>query len=135
MGHNGGPPLEDAVPGFFGRLVGRILGPIGILLGSTGPTAPSSMDEAHNFPSDPSQLGHIFRDAPGHFTEDTPGNRAAIQLTISPANYSHIDQFGNAIYGQTNANGTQTWAQVRGGTIQNAGINQTPQNLMQRFPQ
>jgi RHS repeat-associated protein len=46
IGHNGGPPLEDALPGFFGRLVGRIFGPIGILLGSTSPTAPPSMDEA-----------------------------------------------------------------------------------------
>jgi RHS repeat-associated protein len=46
IGHNGGPPLEDALPGFFGRLVGRIFGPIGILLGSTSSTAPPSMDEA-----------------------------------------------------------------------------------------
>jgi hypothetical protein len=134
MGHNGGPPLEDALPGFFGRLVGWIFGPIVELLASTTPTAPRSVDEAHNFPNDPSQLGHIFRDAPGHFSEDTPENRAAIQSTINPASYSPTDQFGNAIYGQTNSNGTQTWAQVRGGTIQNAGTNPTPQNLQQRFP-
>jgi len=87
-----------------------------------------------SFPTNPSQLQHIFRDAPGHYAEDTPENRAQIQMAINQADFSHVDQFGNSIYGGLNSNGTQTWVSVQGGTIQNAGVNPTPQDLTQRFP-
>lgn len=83
----------------------------------------------HNacFPTEDSQLQHIFRDAPGHFANDTPANRGLITGTLSdPANYVGTDAYGNEIYTQPLPDGRQVWVQIRGDVIQNAGINDVP---------
>jgi hypothetical protein len=93
------------------------------------PNAPSTVAR---FPDKPSQLSHIFRDAPGHYRVDSPAARAEINRALGP--YSHTDNFGNKIYSSINPGVTQTWVQVRNGVIQNAGVNPAPMNMTKKFP-
>jgi hypothetical protein len=70
---------------------------------------------------------HIFRDAEGHFREDTPVNRRVLlDVAGHSANLIGTDRFGNSWFAETRADGTQVWAQVRENTIVNGGINRTP---------
>lgn len=79
------------------------------------------------FPTDTSQTQHIFRNAPGHFTNDTPANRQLIMATASDSNnLVGTDRFGNDWYTSTLSDGSQVWVSVRGNMIQNAGINDVP---------
>jgi filamentous hemagglutinin len=76
---------------------------------------------------DESRLGHIFREAQGHFREDNAVNRQTlIDVANRPANLLGTDHFGNAWFAETRADGTQIWAQVRDGKITNGGLNLTP---------
>ncbi len=78
------------------------------------------------FPANVAQIRHIFRNAPGHVA-DTPTNRA---LLLEVANDASIllgpDAHGNQWFARLNANGSQTWVQVRNNLIINGGVNQTP---------
>jgi len=74
--------------------------------------------------SQASQLGHIFRDAPGHFANDTITNRALIMDTITRSNYMMTDKFGNQVFSRILDDGTEVWAYVRNGIIWDAGLNQ-----------
>jgi RHS repeat-associated protein len=74
-----------------------------------------------SFPTQSSQLEHIFRDATGHLAEDTLANRNLIINTISWDNYIMTDKFGNQVFARTLDDGTEVWALVRNGIIQNAG--------------
>ncbi|MGH7039472.1 MAG: hypothetical protein ACREE4_19240 [Stellaceae bacterium] len=79
---------------------------------------------------DETRIGHIFRDAEGHFAEDTALNRQALLDTANrPGNLVGADRFGNAWFAETRADGSQIWAQVRGGKITNGGINPRPRNF------
>ncbi|MBL0887600.1 polymorphic toxin-type HINT domain-containing protein [Myceligenerans indicum] len=73
---------------------------------------------------------HIFRDARGHLAEDTPENRALIQSAIDPANLRHSVTLkdGSTLekYFRKLEDGTQAWAEVRGGVITNGGLNIVP---------
>jgi RHS repeat-associated protein len=73
--------------------------------------------------------GHIFRSAKngGHFTVDTPANRAALLKTIDPQYFKNytITKAGSEIstYARMTPNG-QIWVEVREGMeITNGGIN------------
>jgi hypothetical protein len=79
-----------------------------------------------SFPDNPSQLGHIFRNAPGHLTEDTVENRNLILETVSKIYYIMTDKFGNELYSRLLADGTEVWVLVRNGIIQNGGVNVIP---------
>ncbi len=75
-----------------------------------------------------SNLDHIFRDARGHFPEDTPANRREILDAVKPENLSHARQLPGSggtqqVYYQMRPDGTQVWVQVRNGEITNAGLN------------
>ena len=73
------------------------------------------------------QLEHMFRDSSGHFRHNTDINRALITNTANNRNnFMGTDSFGNQVFGQIQADGTQVWAKVRDGVITQAGINQTP---------
>jgi hypothetical protein len=73
------------------------------------------------------QAGHIFRDAPGHLADDTAANRELLQQTAgNPDNYVGTDSNGVATYRQNLPNGTQVWAEVKGGQITNGGVNDVP---------
>ena len=68
-------------------------------------------------PTDPSRTGHIIDDTkPGHLP-DTPENRALIEGTVTEENYLGSDRFGNDWYAETQPDGRQTWASVRGNEI------------------
>ena len=87
----------------------------------------SEVSEARNsLPPDDSQLKHMFRDDDGHLP-DTPGNRELIQeLANDESCLLGTDQWGNEWYARVNEDGTQTWASVQNGTIQNCGENDAP---------
>jgi len=88
--------------------------------------ADGAAENVARFPEGPSQLNHIFREAPGHVA-DTPANRVLIQGVADDAAATlGTDKFGNVWAARTLGDGTQVWVQTRNGVIQNAGINQTP---------
>ena len=76
---------------------------------------------------DEERAGHIFREADGHFGEDTVANRQVlIDAATQPENFLGVDRFGNGWFVEMRADGTQIWAQVRDGKITNGGVNMTP---------
>src|SRR5260370_523932 len=78
------------------------------------------------FPTDPSKVGHIFRNAPGHLADDTPANRQLITDTATGSNEVGTDKYGKVWYAQTLSNGQQVWVAARNNIITNAGVNDTP---------
>ena len=78
---------------------------------------------------DETRVGHIFRDAKGHFREDTDANRRLlIQAASRRENFVGTDRAGSDWYAENLADGTQIWVRVRGGKIVNGGINQSPRD-------
>jgi hypothetical protein len=69
---------------------------------------------------------HIFRQAEGHFTKDTPEARKIIEdIVADKNNYDGLDKYGTRWYSKT-SDGKQVWAGVRDGKIRYAGINKVP---------
>jgi hypothetical protein len=97
-----------------------------------GSVAKDAAGAAHpSAPSFRSDTSHIFRQARGHFAQDTPANRAVIQGAIKPQNLRSTVTLpdGSTLekYFVTLPGGRQAWAEVRNGNeITNGGINQTP---------
>jgi hypothetical protein len=84
---------------------------------------------------DETKVGHIFRQAPGHFAEDTSNNRQAmINVANRPSNLIGSDRFGNEWYAETQPGGGQIWVQLRGRAIVNGGINPTPRAFKLALP-
>ena len=78
---------------------------------------------------DETKLGHIFRDAEGHFREDTDANRRLlIEVASRRENFLGTDRAGNDWYAENRSGGTQIWVRVRGDKIVNGGINETPRD-------
>jgi RHS repeat-associated protein len=78
------------------------------------------------FPENPGQVQHIFRNEPGHIP-DTPSNRMLLQdVANDPSSVLGPDKFGNTWAARINADGSQTWVQYRGNTIINGGVNNPP---------
>jgi RHS repeat-associated protein len=72
-------------------------------------------------------VGHMFREAPGHLAEDTAENRQLLQETANnPANYVSMDPEGVATYRQILPDGRQAWAEVYNGQVTNGGVNDVP---------
>lgn len=81
------------------------------------------------FPTNESQIRHIFRDAEGHVA-DTPGNRSILQgVANDPAAKLGADKYGNEWSAKMLPDGRQAWTQTRGDTIVNAGVNETPRTF------
>lgn len=81
---------------------------------------------------DESRIGHIFRDAVGHFREDNAVNRQRLIDTASRReNFLDTDRFGNARYAEDLAGGTQVWVRARGNRIVNGGLNHSPRDVME----
>ncbi len=84
------------------------------------------------FSEDRSTLGHIFRRETGHFLHDTPQNRAYILEAVShPSNYGGKKRWGTELYFRIMPDGTQVWAEVKDGRIENGGINWIPQKWVE----
>ena len=72
---------------------------------------------------DEARLAHIFRQAEGRLTHDTPGNRRILEdVANDPASVVGTDRFGNAWAARQNFGGSQVWVQIRGDRITNGGI-------------
>lgn len=111
---------------------GRVSGTRGAGGGAGGQGGESSHPGgagSNTFPDDPSTTAHIFGDRPGHLT-DTPSHRAEILAVANdPECYLGHDRWGNHWFARTNEDGTQTWAETRGGTIFEGGRNDTPRDF------
>lgn len=71
--------------------------------------------------------GHIFRNEPGHFPNDTGANRALLEDVANDSNaYLGPDKYGNDWHARTQKDGSQIWTQTRNGSIFNGGRNETP---------
>ena len=76
---------------------------------------------------DESRIGHIFREAAGHFREDNlVYRRSLIDVASRPGNFVGTDRFGIDWFAEIKPDGTQVWVHVRGGKITNGGVNFTP---------
>ena len=77
-------------------------------------------------PPNEGQLKHIFRS--DHNWEDTPANRKKLaELVADDANFKGADkEFGHHWYSQQEEESAQVWAEVRKGTVKNAGVNPIP---------
>ena len=65
----------------------------------------------------------MFADRAGHVI-DTPANRAMIQgITRGTQNLLGVNNVGNQVFAQILPDGSQIWAYVRNGVIQNGGLN------------
>ena len=81
-------------------------------------------------PIDETRIGHIFRNANGHFRADNEVNRRVlIDVASRPENFLGTDRTGNAWYAENLADGTQIWVRVRHGKIVNGGINHQPREF------
>lgn len=84
-------------------------------------------DQSGNrLPQNRSQQKHIFAERSGHLP-DTPRNRQAVmELINDPASKVGTDSRGNTWYSSIQADGSQLWASVRNGVLQDAGKNDIP---------
>ncbi len=83
--------------------------------------------EAPSFTDNPSQLGHIFKNSPGHFNIDSRENRSFIKsATNNPENRVGVKSSGVEIYLSTQPDGRQAWAEVWNGKIVDGGKNNFP---------
>ncbi len=68
--------------------------------------------------------GHIFRNAEGHFVEDTAQNRVLLEHAANDkGNFLGLDKYGNEWYAEILDDESQVWVQVRNGEIRNGGVN------------
>ncbi len=78
----------------------------------------------NRIPQDRSQQKHIFANRKGHLP-DTPRNRQIVmELINDPKSMVGTDSRGNTWYASTGRDGSQLWASVRNGVLQNAGKNE-----------
>ena len=82
----------------------------------------------NRLPPHNSQLKHIFRQAEGHLADTARNRQAVLELINDPANEVATDARGNGWYSRLNSDGSQLWAVVRGGVLQNAGVNKPPRD-------
>ena len=75
------------------------------------------------FAIDGGRIGHIFREAKGHFAEDTAEHRQIlIEVASRPENFRGTDRFKNSWFAEIRADGTHLGSQIRGGRITNGGL-------------
>ncbi|HEV3269899.1 MAG TPA: ankyrin repeat domain-containing protein [Candidatus Rhabdochlamydia sp.] len=90
---------------------------------SLNPKPPASW-VPHPFTENPEKISHMFRtkNPEGHFTEDTPENRAYIRTAVSdPSNRESINKHGVELYSKIMPDGYRAWAYVKNGLITNGG--------------
>ena len=78
------------------------------------------------FPSQESQIKHIFRDVKGHLPDTVENRMMVISTARNEANYIGTCIHGNKWYARSLGDGRQCWVTVRDGLIQNGGINIPP---------
>lgn len=80
----------------------------------------------NRLPVNDAQIKHIFRDGTGHLP-DTDENRILIERLINnKSNFKGKDIRGNEWYIKTLEDGSQLWARVQNGVLNNGGKNIDP---------
>lgn len=77
-------------------------------------------------PENPAQIMHIFRNDLGHLANTAENQKIVVNLVNNVKNIQGLDKYGNTIYTSTMSDGSQVWALVRNGVVQNGGINNPP---------
>lgn len=78
-------------------------------------------------PSKRSQLMHVFRNAPGHLPYTDESVARIEELISDERNIVGTDgQVGRTWYARIESDGTQLWASVLNGTVQDCGLNEDP---------
>ncbi|MBF0352248.1 MAG: hypothetical protein HQM11_14540 [SAR324 cluster bacterium] len=72
---------------------------------------------------------HIFRNAKGHLSQDTPENRELLMSIVTDKNLNGVDENGTSWYSKIFPDETQVWVCVRDSKIRNGGINLKPRKL------
>jgi hypothetical protein len=85
--------------------------------------------ERVTLPTNRAQLLHIFREAEGHLTNTPENQQTIVDLVNSRDYYVGTDATGRQWFGLQKSDGTQIWAVVRNGVVQNGGLNMTPRSF------
>jgi hypothetical protein len=82
------------------------------------------------WPNGEAQLKHIFSDRKGHVV-DTPSNRRLIEgVVLDRSNLVGKKQRGGSeLFAKLLDDGRQVWVEVRGGLIQDGGVNDIPRSF------
>jgi hypothetical protein len=76
---------------------------------------------------DERRLRHIFRNAEGHFADDTPENRSRLlRVARDPARRLGVDRFGILWAEETMPDESQIWVQIKDRKVINGGLNLKP---------
>lgn len=90
-------------------------------------------DSGHEVPISENNARHIFRNAEGHVADSLENRRMLSKTAGDKSNFIGEDKFGNKWFSKLQSDGTQVWAKVRNGRIENGGINTkplTPQEIL-----
>lgn len=82
----------------------------------------------NTLPTGDSQLDHIFGARQGHLPDTAANRQLLVDVANGEDNYAGTDKHGNEWYVRIEPGGSQTWATVRNGTIQNGGSNNPPRD-------
>lgn len=79
---------------------------------------------------DERRLRHIFRNAEGHFADDTPENRSRLlRVARDPESQLGVDRFGILWAEEMMPDGSQIWVQIKDGRVINGGLNLKPRSF------
>jgi len=79
---------------------------------------------ANKMPTDPSTLGHLFRNKEGHFTKPSEAaKKLLLEVARNKNNYLGKTEKGVGCYAKREPDGSQIWVEVNKGSIRNGGIN------------
>ncbi len=84
---------------------------------------PINVDQIKLPSNNPSRMGHIFRNDPGHVADTYENRKLLEKVANDKSNFSCIDVYDCTIHTKILEDGRQVWVESRGNTIINAGIN------------
>jgi filamentous hemagglutinin len=78
------------------------------------------------FPSNDSQIKHIFRNKPGHLPDTPEHRKLSKDVADAPTNLLGSDKYGNTWFAKILPDGRQVWVRTRNDVINKGGINDIP---------
>jgi filamentous hemagglutinin len=103
-------------------------------MGGGGTSGGGSIGGSNSFkpkwPGNDSQLKHIFSSRKGHVA-DTPANRKMVENTVMDRGnlVGKKQRGGSELFSKMQDDGSQIWAEVRNGIVQDAGVNDIPRSF------
>lgn len=98
----------------------------GELFGNTHENSNENFMYNVTLPPNNSQIKHIFRNAKGHLPDTVENRQRILDLVNDKTKFMGVDKNGNEWYVEKLENGSQLWAEVRNGIVQEGGLNNTP---------